>query len=115
MPQARKVKAVPGGGLLAGYRPLPGVVDEMVDATGALRPGWKALLDALDDLGPETLATRFSKASQYLLDAGVFYRIYDENGTQEREWPLAHVPILINEDDWQSITAGLAQRADLLE
>ncbi|MEK1889846.1 MAG: circularly permuted type 2 ATP-grasp protein [Phyllobacterium sp.] len=102
-------------GLLAGYQPLPNVADEMIDPTGGVRPGWESLLHQLDQIGPEKLATRFARASQYLHDAGVYYRVYDETGTQEREWPLAHMPLLINEDDWQSITLGLAQRADLLE
>ncbi len=102
-------------GLLASYRPLPNVADEMIDPSGAVRPGWETLLHTLDQIGPEKLATRFARANQYLLDAGVFYRVYDENGTQEREWPLAHIPILINEDEWRSITLGLTQRADLLE
>jgi uncharacterized circularly permuted ATP-grasp superfamily protein/uncharacterized alpha-E superfamily protein len=102
-------------GLLAGYRTLPNIADEMIDPSGAVRPGWETLLHTLDQIGPEKLATRFARANQYLHDAGVFYRVYDENGTQEREWPLAHIPILINEDDWRSITLGLTQRADLLE
>ncbi|WP_416362591.1 circularly permuted type 2 ATP-grasp protein [Phyllobacterium sp. 0TCS1.6A] len=101
--------------LLAGYRPLPATSDEMIDHDGNVRPGWEQLLSALDGIGPEKLATRFARASQYLLDAGVFYRIYDETGTQERQWPLAHIPILINENDWSLITSGLTQRADLLE
>ena len=102
-------------GLLASYKPLPDVADEMIDPSGAVRPGWETLLHTLDQIGPEKLATRFARANQYLLDAGVFYRVYDENGTQEREWPLAHIPILIDETEWQTITAGLTQRADLLE
>lgn len=102
-------------GLLASYKPLPGIADEMIDPSGAVRPGWETLLRSLDEIGADKLATRFARANQYLLDAGVFYRIYDENGTQEREWPLAHIPLLINEEDWRVITAGLAQRADLLE
>ena len=110
-----KAGAGPGAGLLASYRPLPGVADEMFDPSGALRPGWETLLQTLDQIGPEKLATRFARANQYLHDAGVYYRVYDENGTQEREWPLAHMPILINEDDWRAITLGLTQRADLLE
>ncbi|SFI53922.1 Uncharacterized conserved protein, circularly permuted ATPgrasp superfamily [Phyllobacterium sp. CL33Tsu] len=109
------VRAPNVSGLLAGYQPLPNVADEMIDPSGAVRPGWESLLRRLDQIGPEKLATRFAKASQYLHDAGVYYRVYDETGTQEREWPLAHIPLLIDEHDWQSITRGLAERADLLE
>ncbi|MDR6633671.1 putative circularly permuted ATP-grasp superfamily protein/putative alpha-E superfamily protein [Phyllobacterium sp. 1468] len=115
MSKVSQAPSLARSGLLASYKPLPGVADEMIDPSGAVRPGWETLLHTLDQIGPEKLATRFARANQYLLDAGVFYRVYDENGTQEREWPLAHIPILINEADWQTITAGLTQRADLLE
>ena len=101
--------------LTAGYRPLGGVPDEMVDAEGAVRPVWKPLIDALDALGPEELTRRFARADQYLRDAGVYYRVYDKVGAAERAWPLAHVPLLIDESEWQAITAGLVQRAELFE
>src|SRR4051794_10414360 len=101
--------------LAADYRPLAGVPDEMVDADGVLRPVWKPLIDALDGLGSEELTRRFARADQYLRDAGVYYRVYDRAGAAERAWPLAHVPLLIDESEWQAITAGLVQRAELFE
>jgi uncharacterized circularly permuted ATP-grasp superfamily protein/uncharacterized alpha-E superfamily protein len=101
--------------LAADYRPFDGVPDEMVDAGGALRPVWKPLIDALDALGSEELTRRFARADQYLRDAGVYYRVYDKAGAAERAWPLAHVPLLIDESEWQAITAGLVQRAELFE
>ncbi|CCV05557.1 conserved hypothetical protein [Mesorhizobium metallidurans STM 2683] len=101
--------------LLEHYRPIDGVVDEMVDASGNPRPVWKAFIEALEELGPEKLAQRFARADQYLRDAGVYYRVYDKAGANEREWPLAHVPLLIEEREWADISAGLVQRADLFE
>ncbi|WP_230980222.1 circularly permuted type 2 ATP-grasp protein [Oryzicola mucosus] len=106
---------VQGGSLLAGYRPLDGVPDEMVDAAGETRPVWKPFIAALDALGPDELSRRFARADQYLRDAGVYYRVYDNVGTNEREWPLAHVPMLIDEPEWRTISAGLVQRAELFE
>ncbi|TIU62688.1 MAG: hypothetical protein E5W25_26365, partial [Mesorhizobium sp.] len=76
---------------------------------------WRAFIEALEDLGPEKLAQRFARADQYLRDAGVYYRVYDKAGANEREWPLAHVPLLIEEKEWAAISAGLVQRADLFE
>ncbi len=43
---------------------------------------------------------RFARADQYLRDAGVFYRVYDGAGATERAWPLAHIPLLIDETEW---------------
>ncbi|TPL86324.1 hypothetical protein FJ941_06595 [Mesorhizobium sp. B2-3-13] len=101
--------------LLKHYQPIDGVVDEMVDASGNPRPVWKDFVEALDELGAEKLGQRFARADQYLRDAGVYYRVYDKAGANEREWPLAHIPVLIEDSEWQAISAGLVQRADLLE
>ncbi|RWK42470.1 circularly permuted type 2 ATP-grasp protein [Mesorhizobium sp.] len=101
--------------LLEHYQAIDGVVDEMVDASGNPRPVWKEFIEALEQLGPEELAQRFARADQYLRDAGVYYRVYDKAGANEREWPLAHVPVLIEEQEWAAISAGLVQRAELFE
>ena len=83
--------------LLEGYRPIQGVIDEMVDASGEPRPAWKHFIASLEALGSEELQERFARADQYLRDAGVYYRVYDRDGANEREWPLAHVPLLVDE------------------
>lgn len=102
-------------GLAASYRLLPGIPDEMIDPAGNIRPGWSDLLAGFDELGPQGLTARFERADQYLRDAGVFYRKYDGAAGKERAWPLAHVPLIIDETDWMLITRGLVQRAELLE
>ncbi len=101
--------------LIADYRLMPGIPDEMVDANGAVRPAWVDLIAAVDDLGPAELTARFARADQYLRDAGVFYRKYDGADGQERAWPLAHIPLLLDETEWATISGGLVQRAELLE
>ncbi|MDV3250031.1 circularly permuted type 2 ATP-grasp protein [Devosia sp. BK] len=104
-----------GPSIIRDYALLPGVPDEMLDASGALRPGWDKLMAAFDALGPAELSARFERADQYLRDAGVFYRKYDGAEGKERAWPLAHIPLLIHEAEWQTISTGLTQRAELLE
>ncbi|MDF2982106.1 MAG: hypothetical protein K0Q69_1878 [Devosia sp.] len=110
--QARK-RGAPS--LVADYKLLPGVPDEMLDAAGQIRPSWAPLISALDELGHEELAGRFERADQYLRDAGVYYRKYDGAEGKERAWPLAHVPLILDESEWLTITHGLTQRAELLE
>jgi len=112
-----ETRSLPPGGpsIISDYRLLPGVPDEMLDDTGALRPGWDRLMSAFDSLGSTELAARFERADQYLRDAGVFYRKYDGAEGKERAWPLAHIPLLIAEKEWQVISKGLVQRAELLE
>jgi uncharacterized circularly permuted ATP-grasp superfamily protein/uncharacterized alpha-E superfamily protein len=101
--------------LVADYRLIPGVPDEMVGPDGAIRPAWLNLIEGLDDLGHEEMAARFERADQYLRDAGVYYRKYDGAEGKDRAWPLAHLPLILDETEWATITAGLTQRAELLE
>ncbi len=100
--------------LLAGYRPLPGVADELVDGAGNVRPVWQPFIEYLAKMTPEELARRVDQGDQYLRDAGVFFRQYGEEST-ERAWPLSHLPVLIHENEWKTISEGLLQRAELLE
>lgn len=97
------------------YVPLRGVPDELVDAAGNIRPHWQPLATHLGAMSAEDLARRMARADQYLLDSGVFYRQYGSGQSTERPWPLSHVPVLIDEDDWSVMSAALMQRADLLE
>ncbi len=100
---------------LLGYRPLPGVSDEMVDPSGRVRPVWQRFLSYLGRQNEGELEDRFNRADRYLKDAGVFYRSYGGPGSAERDWPLSHIPVLISDEDWSRLSAGLIQRAELLE
>lgn len=100
---------------VAGYRPLPGTVDEMMDADGHVRPHWKPLLSQLAALGTEEINRRFAAADRYLHDSGVFYRVYEDPAGAERPWPLSHIPLIIEPSEWKALEEGLIQRAGLLE
>ncbi|MHA6262432.1 circularly permuted type 2 ATP-grasp protein [Arenibacterium sp. CAU 1754] len=89
--------------------------DEMLLPDGTVKPVWVPFFEHLSRLSPEELALRFSRGDQYLRDAGVLFRQYDETLSTEREWPLSHIPVIIGEDEWQVISDGLIERADLLE
>jgi uncharacterized circularly permuted ATP-grasp superfamily protein/uncharacterized alpha-E superfamily protein len=101
--------------LVAGYRPLPGVFDEMMDASGRVRAHWRPLLSMLARLGAEEVNRRCAAADRHLRDSGVFYRVYEDPAGAERQWPLSHLPLVIGADEWAKLSAGLIQRAELLE
>lgn len=100
---------------LASYQPPAGVADELLDASGEMRPAWRRLLTELSRLAPEQLQERLQRGDRYLQDAGVFFRQYDNELTAERDWPLSHLPVVIDSQEWSVICAGLIERADLLE
>jgi uncharacterized circularly permuted ATP-grasp superfamily protein len=101
--------------LLAGYRPLPGIFDEMMDPTGRLRRHWQPFLEMLAAFGPDGIDRRFAAADRHLRDSGVFYRVYEDPTGVERAWPLSHIPLIIDAAEWEELKAGLIQRAELLE
>ena len=102
-------------GLLTSYRPLPGVADELLDKSGQVRPVWRQFVNHFLALSKEDVAQRFARGDQHLRDAGVFFRQYGKTDAGERDWPLSHIPVLIHENEWNHISDGLIQRAELLE
>ena len=113
--EAQRKPATPQQDLAADYRPRAGTTDEMMGPDGRVRPAWRPLIDHLNRFERSELDAHFARADRYLHDAGVFYQAYGDGGANAREWPLAHVPLLIEEAEWRAIAAGLAQRAELLE
>lgn len=103
------------GRLLSGYSRLDDVPDELIGADGRIRPVWNELIQAIAAMSEDELTARMARGDQYLRDAGVFYRHYGPQDTTERDWPLSHMPLLIDESEWNVIAEGLVQRADLLE
>jgi uncharacterized circularly permuted ATP-grasp superfamily protein/uncharacterized alpha-E superfamily protein len=100
---------------VAGYRPLPGIFDEMMDGDGRVREHWQPFLTMLAGLGADQINRRFAAADRYLRGSGVFYRVYEDAAGIERPWPLSHVPLIIEPGEWKQLEAGLIQRAELLE
>lgn len=99
--------------LVSGYQPLPGIPDEFFATDGVPRPGWLSLAERLAELGPDEVQRRFAAADRHIRDTGASYRAYGEKN--EKSWPLSHLPLIIDADEWRSIAAGIAQRAELLE
>jgi uncharacterized circularly permuted ATP-grasp superfamily protein/uncharacterized alpha-E superfamily protein len=95
------------------YARLPGIPDEYIGPDGAPRAAWSRFFDAFAALSPADIERRFASADRHLREAGVTYRAPGE--TDDRLWPLSHLPLIIDEADWQQLSTGIAQRAQLLE
>src|ERR1700676_2902104 len=110
-------KARPGNRRVAqwtrDYVRLPGIPDEFIAQDGAPRPVWTRFFDAFAALSPGDIDKRFGSADRHLREAGVNYRAPGEN--TDRMWPLTDWPLLIDEAEGQQLTAGMVQRAQLLE
>ena len=98
---------------IANYQALSGVHDELLGPDGRPRAHWLHFLEALAELDAAELSRRFASADRHIRDMGISYRVYGE--TNERSWPLSHLPLLISDAEWRAIAAGVEQRAALLD
>jgi uncharacterized circularly permuted ATP-grasp superfamily protein/uncharacterized alpha-E superfamily protein len=96
--------------------PLPGppVYDE-VSADGVRpRPHWQPLIKAIQQMGPDELARRWSRAERRIRENGVTYNIHGDPNGLNRPWQIDPFPLLISAEEWKHIEAGIVQRAQLL-
>jgi uncharacterized circularly permuted ATP-grasp superfamily protein/uncharacterized alpha-E superfamily protein len=100
---------------MLGYHAIPGSADEMLDAFGNIRPVWQRFVDHFSRMDKEEIGERFARTDRYLRDAGVFYRDYSAKQNSERNWPISHIPVIIDGKEWAAVSEGLIQRANLLE
>ncbi len=101
--------------LMGGYRPWLGHYDEMLTASGQMRPHWQQAMRALGRFGVGDIQRRFDIAERHLRASGVFYRVYGDVSGVERSWPLAPMPLVLPHAEWAQLAAGVIQRAQVLE
>jgi len=98
------------GDLFATYRPGR-AVDEMFDADGTPRPAAEPLVEALRTLSGTELRARADSLARGLLERGV---TFDYEG-REHPFPLDVVPRVVSAQEWELLSAGIAQRVRALE
>jgi len=99
----------------AGYAPLEGSWDELLDHTGAVRGEWAFMSRALTEIGVPELLRRQHEARRLLEQDGVVYNVYgDGDGDPPTRWQLDPVPTLIGSREWEAIESGVIERAELL-
>jgi uncharacterized circularly permuted ATP-grasp superfamily protein/uncharacterized alpha-E superfamily protein len=104
-------------GLLGlGYAaPLGARYDEMMGDRQEPRPHWRAFLDHLAQLSPDTILRRSDFLHEALASDGVTYNVYADPKGVSRPWELDLLPFILPADEWRLIEAAVAQRARLLD
>ncbi|MDD1509607.1 circularly permuted type 2 ATP-grasp protein [Pseudomonas sp. CNPSo 3701] len=100
--------------LLAGYLPDEAAYDELLDRQGQVRPHWRPVLSQLRRNTPAQLQQRQAMVTRQIQANGVTYNVYADPDGADRPWELDLLPNLIPAAEWQTIAAGVAQRAGLL-
>ena len=96
------------------YKASPDVHDELVDATGAMRPHYAPLIAGLKDLGAPEFDRRWESGQRLLRESGATYHVYGDPMGADRPWQLDPIPYVISAADWKTLERGLVQRAHLL-
>jgi uncharacterized circularly permuted ATP-grasp superfamily protein/uncharacterized alpha-E superfamily protein len=98
---------------LDGYRPFADAPDELIGRDGSMSQAWTRYLGGLAAFPPGEFEDRFALATRHIRDSGVSHRIYGDDN--ERTWPLNPLPLILGEEEWTQIAAGVEQRAGLIE
>jgi uncharacterized circularly permuted ATP-grasp superfamily protein/uncharacterized alpha-E superfamily protein len=100
--------------LFQGYHSPIGAYDEVFVAPGMPRPHWERVVQMLDSLGVEELTRRWEQARRLIRENGVTYNVYGDPQGMHRPWELDAVPLVIAPEEWERLTAALAQRVQVL-
>jgi len=90
-----------------------GQIDEMLNRDGQVNPHWHPFMQVLDTLGLAEMESRDKEVKRLLRENGVTYMLHGER-QGHRPWELDPIPFIISNTDWQTISDGLKQRAELL-
>ncbi|SNB52336.1 Uncharacterized conserved protein, circularly permuted ATPgrasp superfamily [Arboricoccus pini] len=103
------------GAVLEGYAAERGGYDEMVDARGQIRPHWRAFLDGFATLGADGRQAALDSTSRHVRESGIAFNVYADPDDRRHTWRLDLAPLLLTDGEWARISAGLRQRARLME
>lgn len=87
--------------------------DELVASNGQVHAHWQAFIAALETLGLEEMEARHQQLRRLLRENGVTYVVHGEE-QGHRPWELDPIPLIFSSTEWERISAGLTQRAELL-
>ncbi|HEX2860567.1 MAG TPA: circularly permuted type 2 ATP-grasp protein [Lacunisphaera sp.] len=88
--------------------------DEMIDASGAVRPHYQNFLKHFGPLSPEEFAAKRNAVDLAFLRQGVTFNVYGDSQGTERIFPFDLVPRIIPASEWEHLEAGLIQRITAL-
>jgi uncharacterized circularly permuted ATP-grasp superfamily protein/uncharacterized alpha-E superfamily protein len=100
--------------LLSGYESAQGRYDELLSASGEPREHWDAFLRSLADRDGIEISETLALMERDIRENGVTYNVYADPKGNDRPWDVDPLPLLIEPAEWEQLSAGIAQRADLL-
>ena len=101
--------------LLAGYAAAAAPFDEMLARDGSIRPHWRAFADGFAAMGAEGRTAAGESLRRLLRESGIAFNVYADPDDRQHAWRLDLVPLVLPEQEWDALAAGILQRARLID
>ena len=88
--------------------------DELLSPSMEVNPVWNSLMSNLSKIGKPGLLSRQNDINWHLGENGVTYSVYNDPQGLNRPWNLNVIPLIIHEDEWQTLEKGIKQRSEIL-
>ncbi len=92
--------------------PVPIAYDEMVSGKKSIRPHWREIMALVWGMPPEMMREKQNRAANHLAAADQF--LPEGGDANQPEWAMDLLPLILPEAEWRVVSAGIAQRAKLL-
>jgi uncharacterized circularly permuted ATP-grasp superfamily protein len=91
-----------------------GTYDEMRSPVNQARPSSHRLSSYLESLGHDALDVRKTAAEMAIMEMGITFTVYSDEGNIDRAWPYDIIPRIIEKKEWRHVEIGLKQRLKAL-
>ncbi|BAN36229.1 hypothetical protein SCD_n02421 [Sulfuricella denitrificans skB26] len=88
--------------------------DELIQPSGAPRPGARILVERIESLQDGEIIARQKAAEAAMYNMGITFTVYGSDEGTEKIFPFDIVPRIVEASDWQYIERGLKQRIHAL-
>src|SRR5258706_10460457 len=100
--------------LLAEYPQATDRFDELFEAPHTPRAHWKPLIEQLAAWPAERMRERLHSVHSQVRENGITYNVYADPQGADRPWELDVLPMILPQEEWSAVEAGVVQRATLL-
>ena len=88
--------------------------DEYITSKRTVRGHLKKIGNFLESLSENDLQELDSATKSAIKSLGINFRVYSDEGSEERSWPLDFIPRIIKRKEWNLVEKGLKQRTNAL-
>lgn len=89
--------------------------NEALKAKGVVRDHWASIYNPIYRWAPEERRNLLEQTGRMLEDIGTTFNVYRDVGGAGQPYEIDPIPLMLDGEEWQKLSKGLAQRQRLLE